>query len=41
MEICRNCEYFIPTFEHNGICIENDAYVGECESCEDWEDKNE
>lgn len=39
MELCRGCKYFIPTFEYNGICTEHDSYVGECESCDDWEER--
>ncbi len=41
MDTCENCKYFIPTYQDKGICKLYDAYVGECEDCEYWEDINE
>ena len=38
---CRNCEYFIPTYQDKGICTEHDSYVSENETCEDWEEVEE
>lgn len=38
---CKTCKYFISTYQDKGICKLYDAYVGDWESCEDWEEEDE